>query len=159
MSEFTQQHEPIWDGLKIILFSVVFGCPIGGVFFALIVYFDLLFTSDAKSFGDILIVMPLIALFSYLPGIAFALISALGVAIYAAIFRKLKAFNVLLITFIVVVPLIIFLFELDKRYSTNSGLEVMLIMIACCLVAAYFSYRLYYNWLSISKLHSVSGGQ
>lgn len=156
MSEVESIHEPFWDSLKITLFLTIFGSPIGSIFFLLMTFFKSLFTESPINIFEVIGTSPLFIIFSYILGIVPALISSIGVAAYAWLFKRLSALNAVVITFILMVPFFFSIFHLDKRTIAGTGLEQISILITCSVGAAYFSYRLYYNWLSISKLQTVS---
>jgi hypothetical protein len=163
VSEFVEQHEPIWDGLKIVLFSVVFGCPIGGFFFGIGLLVQSIFQGHPFSISEIITALTVFTLFSYAIGFAPALCSSIGISIYAWVFKKLTTLGVIIISFVILMPIFFAVVTQDNLPDIVSYSEVAYLIItwltACSLVATYLSYRLYYNWLSISKLHSVSGGQ
>ncbi len=156
MSEVEQMHEPIWDSFKIVLFLAVFGSPIGGVFFSVGLYLKSFFAESSMSFGDFLFLLPTFTLFSYVIGLVPAFCTSIGIAIYASIYTKISTLSVLVITFFIVAPMAVFIFQPENLPDILSSNEVsyifMMWFISCCLVSAYFSYRLCYNWLSISKL-------
>jgi len=156
VSEAEHIHDPFWDSMKIILFLLVFGSPIGSIFFVLISLFSSLFSESPKNFFEVIGILPLAIIFSYPLGVVPAFISSIGVAAYAWVFKRLSALNAVVITFILMVPFFFSTFSLGKRTIAGTGLEEISILIACSVGAAYFSYRLYYNWLSISKLQTVS---
>ncbi len=153
MRDVEHKHTPIWDGVFIFFFSTLLGCPIGGIFFAFSFFAVSLFSENPSDFGKMLASLPLFIFFSYKIGFVFALSSSIGIAIYAWIFKKLTALTVLVITVVMVTLVIGYFIGSYKELISKSGLVASFFIWPCSLIAAYFSYRLYYNGLSISKLH------
>lgn len=159
MSEPLDKHRPFRDAVFISICTIIFAPPLVAIFVVMtnhiIRYFIPptinLFKSDL--FNDLMIAVE----FSYVFGIIPAIFASFVVSICSWKFKALKLKNVLIIsvlTMLIFVTLISILNIMNSGYS-DLTYEVLLVFSGAGLFTGYILYKVFYRWLSVSKLSLV----